>query len=116
MSERSLARLFIKEKGMTFWRCRQRLQLIIAIRELASGTRVQRVAENLGDDSPSAFITIFKKALGKPPGQYFADDRLQARCFPATTVKPCIFKRPVYRRRAKTGKSGAIMDRFATAQ
>ncbi|WP_438805454.1 helix-turn-helix domain-containing protein [Sodalis sp. (in: enterobacteria)] len=62
------AKLFIKETGMTFSRWRQRLQLIIAIREPASGTRVQRVAENLGYDSPSAFITTFKKALGKPPG------------------------------------------------
>ncbi|WP_341538056.1 hypothetical protein [Sodalis glossinidius] len=36
---------------------------------------MQRVAENLGYDSPSAFITMFKKALGKPPRKYFADDR-----------------------------------------
>lgn len=72
MSDRSLARLFVKETGMTFGRWRQRLYLIIATRQLASGVSVQRVAENLGYDSPSAFITMFKKALGKPPGQYFS--------------------------------------------
>lgn len=86
MSERSLARLFIKETGMTFGRWRQRLQLIIAIWELASGTRVQRVAENLGYDSPSAFITMFKKALGKPPGQYFADERQPEEVLPGGDI------------------------------
>jgi len=30
------------------------------------------VAGNLGYDSVTAFITMFKKALGKPPAQYFA--------------------------------------------
>ncbi|TKI04488.1 AraC family transcriptional regulator [Martelella alba] len=72
VSERTLARLLIRETGMTFGRWRQRLQLIIASRQLASGVSVQRVAENLGYDSPSAFITMFKKALGKSPGHYFS--------------------------------------------
>jgi AraC-like DNA-binding protein len=35
--------------------------------------RVTTVAIELGYDSPSAFISMFKKALDKIPGQYFAE-------------------------------------------
>jgi AraC-like DNA-binding protein len=72
MSERSLARLVRQETGLTFGRWRQQLHLIIALRQLAAGQTVQRVAEELGYESVTAFITMFKKSLGKPPGKYFA--------------------------------------------
>lgn len=72
MSDRTLARLVLRETGLTFGRWRQQLHLIIALRQLSSGATVQQVAGNLGYDSVSAFITMFKKALGKPPAQYFA--------------------------------------------
>lgn len=72
MSERSLARLLISETGLTFGRWRQQLHLIAALRELASGEAVQNVAAALGYDSVNAFITMFKKALGSTPAQYFA--------------------------------------------
>ncbi|CAM5508620.1 helix-turn-helix transcriptional regulator [Mycolicibacterium aubagnense] len=72
MSERSLARLMVRETGLTFGRWRQQLHLVVALRELASGTTVQIVAAELGYDSVNAFITMFKKALGSTPAQYFA--------------------------------------------
>ncbi len=72
LSERSLARLVQRETGLTFGRWRQQLHLIVALRELASGATVQQVAGSLGYDSVTAFITMFKKALGKPPASYFA--------------------------------------------
>ncbi|RYH49938.1 MAG: AraC family transcriptional regulator [Alcaligenaceae bacterium] len=72
MSERSLARLIVRETGLTFGRWRQQLHLILALGQLAEGEPVQRVAGNLGYDSVTAFITMFKKALGKSPTQYFA--------------------------------------------
>lgn len=72
MSERSLARLVQRETGLTFGRWRQQLHLIVALRQLASGAAVQQVAGHLGYDSVTAFITMFKKALGQPPAQYFA--------------------------------------------
>lgn len=71
MSERTLARLVQKETGLTFGRWRQQIHLIEALRRLAAGDSVQRVAEALGYDSVTAFITMFKKALGKPPARYF---------------------------------------------
>lgn len=72
MSDRSLARLVLRETGLTFGRWRQQLHLIVALRELAVGASVQQVAGHLGYDSVTAFITMFKKALGKSPSQYFA--------------------------------------------
>jgi AraC-like DNA-binding protein len=70
LSESSLARLVARETGLTFGRWRQQLHLIVAIRELASGASVQQVSADLGYASVTAFITMFKKALGKPPAKY----------------------------------------------
>lgn len=75
MSERSLARLMIQETGLTFGRWRQQLRLVVALRELASGASVQNVAAELGYESVNAFITMFKKALGSTPAQYFSQYR-----------------------------------------
>ncbi len=72
LSESSLARLVIKETGLTFGRWRQQLHLIVALRELAAGASVQQISADLGYDSVTAFITMFKKALGKPPAKYLA--------------------------------------------
>lgn len=71
-SERSLARLIKNATGMSFGRWRQQLHLMIALSHLAEGQSVQRVAGTLGYDSVSAFITMFRKALGKSPTQYFS--------------------------------------------
>lgn len=77
MSDRTLARLMVRETGLTFGRWRQQLHLIVALRQLADGASVQQVAGLLGYDSVTAFITMFKKALGKSPTQYFASLRNQ---------------------------------------
>jgi AraC-like DNA-binding protein len=70
MSERSLSRLIAAETGMTFGRWRRQLHIIVALQKLSSGLPVQRVSEDLGYESVNAFITMFKNALGKTPGQY----------------------------------------------
>jgi AraC-like DNA-binding protein len=72
LSESSLARLVVRETGLSFGRWRQQLHLIVALRELTSGASVQQVSADLGYDSVAAFITMFKKALGKPPARYLA--------------------------------------------
>jgi AraC-like DNA-binding protein len=69
-SERTLARLFLKETGLTFGAWRQRLRLLAAIARLAEGQAVTGVAYDLGYDSPSAFIAMFRRTLGVPPGRY----------------------------------------------
>ncbi|MCM0148597.1 helix-turn-helix transcriptional regulator [Photobacterium galatheae] len=72
MSERTLSRLVDKHVGMTFGKWRGQLHIVVALQQLNSRVPVQRVAENLGYESVSAFITFFKKALGKSPKQYLA--------------------------------------------
>ncbi|CAN7654853.1 helix-turn-helix transcriptional regulator [Bosea sp. LjRoot9] len=78
LSESSLSRLVIKETGLSFGRWRQQLHLIVAIRELSNGATVQQVSAELGYESVAAFITMFKKALGKPPAKYLASVKYPA--------------------------------------
>jgi AraC-like DNA-binding protein len=72
MSERSLLRLVVRETGLSFRRWRQQLQLIIAVRGLIEGQTVQQVAQALGYESTTAFITLFRNALGQTPGRWLA--------------------------------------------
>lgn len=69
-SERTLARLFVKETGMTFGAWRERLRLTAAVARLAEGAPVTAVAFDLGYQSPSAFIAMFRRTLGDTPGRY----------------------------------------------
>ncbi len=69
-SERTLARLFRRETGMTFGAWRQRLRLVRAVERLAEGAAVTDLALDLGYDSPSAFIAMFRRELGTTPGRY----------------------------------------------
>ncbi len=70
-SERTLRRLFVRETGMTFQQWRRQLLLHEAVDRLGRGESVMNVALELGYRSPSAFVAMFRKTLGKPPGQYF---------------------------------------------
>lgn len=70
-SERTLRRLFMRETGMTFQQWRRQLLLHEAVDRLGRGESVINVALELGYRSPSAFVAMFRKTLGKPPGQYF---------------------------------------------
>ncbi len=69
-SARTLARGFIAETGLSFGAWRQQLRLHEALARLASGEPVTSVAFAVGYDSPSAFIAMFRKALGDTPGRY----------------------------------------------
>ncbi|HGY4713486.1 TPA: helix-turn-helix transcriptional regulator [Klebsiella oxytoca] len=72
MSERNLARLVVRETGLSFRRWRHQLQLILSLQMLIRGQTVQQTAQSLGYDSTTAFITMFKKGLGQTPGRYLA--------------------------------------------
>lgn len=71
-SVRTLARLFPEQTGMTFSSWRQQARLMAALGRLADGEAVVTVALDLGYASQSAFIAMFKKALGTTPGKYFS--------------------------------------------
>ncbi|MBL4615910.1 MAG: helix-turn-helix transcriptional regulator [Magnetovibrio sp.] len=72
-SVRTLARLFPEQTGMTFSGWRQQARLMAALGRLADGEAVVSVALDLGYSSQSAFIAMFKKALGTTPGKYFSN-------------------------------------------
>jgi AraC-like DNA-binding protein len=70
-SVRTLARLFRRETGLSFAAWRQQLRLLRALERLASGDPVTTVALDLGYGGPSAFVAMFRRALGVSPGRYF---------------------------------------------
>lgn len=70
-SKRTIERLFLLETGMPFAQWRRRLRLIHALRLLAEGQSVTRVALEAGYGSTSAFIAMFKKTIGTTPSRYF---------------------------------------------
>ncbi len=69
-SARTLARLFEAEAGMGFRAWRQQVRLHAALARLSAGEAVTGVAFAVGYDSPSAFIAMFRKALGASPRAY----------------------------------------------
>ena len=79
MSRRSLARLVVRETGLSFGRWRQQLLLVMAIQKLSDGASVQQTAWDLGYESVTAFITMFKKALGTSPARYVRKDAAEQR-------------------------------------
>ena len=70
-SKRTIERLFRQNTRMTLGRWRQQLRLMHSMRLLAQGMKINSVALEAGYSSPSAFILMFRSALGTSPGQYF---------------------------------------------
>ncbi|MGR3321073.1 MAG: AraC family transcriptional regulator [Sagittula sp.] len=66
-SERTLARLFSTETGITFSRWRRRHRFLIALEGIQRGTGSSELARKLGYSSSSAFITAFKAEFGCTP-------------------------------------------------
>ena len=71
-SPRTLYRRFLRETGITFARWKQQARLLESIRRLAEGTPVTAVALDLGYESPGAFSTMFRRALGVAPRAFTA--------------------------------------------
>ena len=69
--KRSVERLFQQEIGMTFGKWRQQLRLMQGMRLLAEGAKVTHAALESGYSTPSAFTSMFRKALGTTPSSYF---------------------------------------------
>lgn len=70
VSERTLARQFVRELGMSFGEWRQRLRYLAAIEALETPRSVQEIAFDLGYSSGSAFIAMFARQAGCTPEQY----------------------------------------------
>lgn len=77
-SSRTLERIFVTETGLTFHAWRRQIRLQKALVLLAAQTPVTQVSFAVGYDSPSAFISMFRRALGQTPGRYFPTARSEA--------------------------------------
>jgi AraC-like DNA-binding protein/quercetin dioxygenase-like cupin family protein len=69
-SERTVARLFRDELGLSYQQWRQQAVLAHALPLLARGTPVSQVAAASGYASDSAFTAMFKGAMGQPPSHF----------------------------------------------
>ena len=58
---------------MTFGLWRQQARLLAALTRIAQGDAIAHISHDLGYDSQSAFIAMFRKAMGKTPSRYFND-------------------------------------------
>ena len=71
-SERTLERRFHTETGMSFGKWQQQARLLKALEILAAGQSVTVAAYDVGFKSPSAFIVMFRSAMGDTPSRYFS--------------------------------------------
>jgi AraC-like DNA-binding protein len=72
-SKRTIQRVFLEETKMNFGKWRQQLRLLHGLQLLASGEKVTAAALEAGYNSPSAFISMFRKQLGTTPMRYLAN-------------------------------------------
>jgi AraC-like DNA-binding protein len=72
-SLRTLQRRFPAETGLTLEAWRQKSRLIWAVSALSAGAAVGATALDAGYESPSAFITAFKRQFGVTPGRFRAE-------------------------------------------
>jgi AraC-like DNA-binding protein/quercetin dioxygenase-like cupin family protein len=70
-SERTLARAFLADTGVSFGRWRTQLRVQVALAELARGEPVGNVARRVGYESDSAFVQAFRRETGVTPAAYF---------------------------------------------
>ena len=69
-TERTLARRFQRELGMSFVQWRNRARFLKALAWLKDGWPVQDIAAQLNYGTPSAFIAMFRKQVGFSPERY----------------------------------------------
>lgn len=72
-SKRTIERLFQQETRLSLGKWRQQARLMKSLQLLASGEKISHAALEAGYSSPSAFIAMFRKALGTTPRRYFED-------------------------------------------
>lgn len=72
MAPRTITRRFPIETGFSFSAWSQRARVLKAIEHLAAGLPVTTVAFDLGYETVSSFIALFKAQIGVTPGRYMA--------------------------------------------
>lgn len=74
VASRTLSRRFVAETGFSFTDWRQRARLMRALEQLAAGVPVTTIALELGYETVSAFIAMFKRHFGVTPSRYAGSD------------------------------------------
>ncbi len=72
-SERTFERLWSAEVGMTFGRWQKQARLLRSLEVLASEKSVTAAALEVGFETPSAFVAMFRRAMGTTPARYFRE-------------------------------------------
>lgn len=75
LSTRSFSRIVMQELGMTFGRWRHQMHISIAIPKIRNGESIQKVAHELGYETSSSFINMFKNIMKFPPSYFGAKTR-----------------------------------------
>ncbi len=73
-SLRTIERYFQAETGMSLGQWIRRRKLLEGLKMLVAGTKVGDVAFQLGYNSPSSFIAMFKRELGTSPAAYLSSN------------------------------------------
>ncbi|MGH1486623.1 MAG: AraC family transcriptional regulator [Cellvibrionaceae bacterium] len=71
LSQRTLVRILQSELKMSLQQWKQQLLLMKSIVMMSEKKSITHIAMDLGYANPSAFITMFKKAMGVAPNEYF---------------------------------------------
>jgi AraC-like DNA-binding protein len=70
-SKRTIERIFQQQTRLSVGKWRQQLRLMRSLQLLAAGEKITHAAMEAGYSTPSAFIAMFRKALGTTPRRYF---------------------------------------------
>jgi AraC-like DNA-binding protein len=70
-SKRTIERLFLQETRLSLGKWRQQLRLMRSLELIAAGEKISHASAQAGYGTPSAFIAMFRKALGTTPRRYF---------------------------------------------
>jgi AraC-like DNA-binding protein len=81
-SERTVARLFREQLGLSYQQWRQQATLAHALPLLARGQPVSLVAAASGYASESAFTAMFRAAMGQPPSHFHGHGKARAEARP----------------------------------
>lgn len=72
-SERTLERLFHEQTGTSFGKWQQQARLLRALQVIAAGGSILSASLEVGFATQSAFIAMFKRAMGTTPARYFSE-------------------------------------------
>jgi len=78
-SKRTIERIFQQETHLSLGKWRQQLRLMRSLQLLAAGEKITHAALEAGYSTPSAFIAMFRRALGTTPRRYFEQSSKDAR-------------------------------------